>query len=107
VLDAAALIRSARRRAGRSLRDVAMRAGTSHSTLATYERGGKNPTVATLDRILRACGYEARVTLSTPARPPFDRIARGQELLDALELADSFPSRHQPSLTAPRFGPAA
>ncbi|MGH9272316.1 MAG: helix-turn-helix domain-containing protein, partial [Ilumatobacteraceae bacterium] len=41
VIDAAVLIRSARCRAGRSLRQLAAAAGTSHSTLASYERGTK------------------------------------------------------------------
>lgn len=105
MIDAAQLIRSARRRAGQSQRDLGAVAGTSHSTLATYERGGKVPTVTTLDRILRAAGFEAQVALvAQRAVPVGDRMARGQELVDALELADAFPARPADALIAPRFG---
>ena len=112
MIDAAVLIRTARLRAGRSLRQLADVAGTSHSTIATYERGAKVPTVATLGRLVRACGYEARVTLTAAGvASDEDRIQRGQELYDALELADAFPVRHAATLQAPRFawtgGPAA
>ena len=40
------------------------RAGTSHSTLAAYEAGRKVPTVETLDRVVRAAGYELAVELT-------------------------------------------
>lgn len=105
MIDAAVLIRSARLRAGRSLRQLAAAAGTSHATIATYERGAKVPTVATLDRIVRACGYEPHVTLTAAAGGASDvgRRERGQELYDALELADAFPARHAATLQAPRF----
>jgi transcriptional regulator with XRE-family HTH domain len=104
VIDAAVLIRTARLRAGRSLRQLADAAGTSHSTIATYERGAKVPTVSTLDRLVRACGYEPRVTLSAAGVASDDaRLERGQELYDALELADAFPVRHAATLLAPRF----
>lgn len=112
MIDAAVVIHSARLRAGRSLRQLAEAAGTSHSTIATYERGAKVPTVSTLDRIVRACGYEAGVTLTaTGYATDAARRQRGQELYDALELADAFPARHTAMLEAPRFawtaGPAA
>ena len=108
MIDAAVLIRSARLRSGRSLRQLAEAAGTSHSTIATYERGAKVPTVSTLDRLVRACGYEPRVTLAAAGMASDEaRLQRGQELYDALELADAFPVRHAATLQAPRFAWAA
>lgn len=107
-MDAARLIRMARRRAGLTLRELAHRAHTSHSTLAAYEQARKTPNVDTLDRILTACGYRVGVTLSP--RPPdvaADRVARGRELVEVLELAEMFPARHSPTLTAPKFGAVA
>jgi transcriptional regulator with XRE-family HTH domain len=102
-MDAATTLRSARRRAGLSLRVLAGRAATSHSTLAAYEAGRKVPTVDTLDRVLRAAGYEVAVEL-TPSVGGADRAARGRELEAALDLAAQFPARHTRVLEYPRFG---
>ncbi len=107
-MDAARLIRMARRRAGLSLRELARRARTSHSTLAAYERGRKTPNVDTLDRILTACGFHVNVTLEArPADVAVDPVARGRELVEVLDLAEMFPARHSPTLTAPKFGDVA
>jgi transcriptional regulator with XRE-family HTH domain len=108
LVDAARLIRTARRRAGLSLRELAQRAATSHSTIAAYEQGRKVPNVDTLDRLLGACGF--RVDVALTARPPevaADPAARGRELVEVLELAAMFPARHERTLDAPRFGAAA
>jgi transcriptional regulator with XRE-family HTH domain len=107
-VNAARLIRTARQRAGLSLRELAERAHTSHSALAAYEQDRKTPNVDTLDRILTACGFSVEVTLVP--RPPevaADPPARGRELLEVLELAEIFPARHSATLTAPRFGAVA
>jgi transcriptional regulator with XRE-family HTH domain len=78
-----------------------MRAGTSHSTLAAYESGRITPNADTLDRIVRAAGFTAEVALVPGAEP--DPAARGRELIEALELAAMFPTRHEAHLTFPRF----
>lgn len=62
------IVREARSRAGLGLREVARRAGTSHGTLRRYERGEVEPTVATVERIVAACGYELRVLLEPADR---------------------------------------
>ncbi len=103
-MEAAPALRSARRRAGLSLRALAARAGTSHSTLAAYEAGRKAPSVDTFERVLRAAGYELRAEL-TPAVGGPDAAARGRELVEVLDLAARFPARHSPRLDFPRFGP--
>jgi len=100
---ASSLLRSARLRAGLTLRALAMRAGTSHSTLAAYEAGRVVPSVDTLDRILRAAGFSITAELRPDEAGP-DRAARGRELLEVLELAEQFPARHAPMLGYPRFG---
>ena len=101
-MNAAAALRSARARAGLSLRELARRAGTSHPTLAAYEAGRKVPSVETFDRILRAAGYAATVEL-TPAVGGPDPSERGRELVEVLELAARFPARHAKTLRFPRF----
>ena len=79
-----------------------MRADTSHSALSAYESGRKVPSVETLDRIVRAAGYELGVEL-TPAVGGADRAARGRELVEVLDLAAQFPARHAATLDVPVF----
>lgn len=61
-MDAATLIRDGRSSAGLSQRELARLAGTSQPAIARYESGASIPTLATLDRLLEACGR--RVVLS-------------------------------------------
>ena len=101
-MDAASTLRRARRAAGLTLRSLAERAGTSHATLAAYESGRAVPGVDTLDRILRAAGYAADIELRPrPDATDADRRAKGEELLQALELASMFPARHARHLRFP------
>jgi transcriptional regulator with XRE-family HTH domain len=102
-MDAATLIRRVRVEQGLSLRDLAAKAGTSHSALAAYESGRKVPTVDTLDRIVRAAGFELTAHLA-PAVGGVDPAAGGRELIEVLELAAMFPVRVAPTLDAPVFG---
>ena len=51
-----ALIRSARIEAGLSQARLAQRLAMSQPAVAKLERPGANPTIATLDRVLRATG---------------------------------------------------
>lgn len=103
-MDTGSLIRSARRSAGLSLRELAARAGTSHATIAAYESGRSSPHVTTLDRVLRACGVALEPELASRiGATPAERAARGQELFDVLELAEMFPARHDTELPYPRF----
>lgn len=55
--SAAALLREARRRAGLSQRAAADAAGVRQPLVARIESGRQQPTLPTLDRLLRACGY--------------------------------------------------
>ncbi len=57
-IDAAALVKKARARAGLSQRALAREAGTSQSVVARIETGETSPTVATLNRLLEAAGSE-------------------------------------------------
>jgi transcriptional regulator with XRE-family HTH domain len=104
-MKASSLVHRVRARSGLSLRELARRAGTSHSTLSAYETGRKVPSVETLDRIVRAAGFVADVDLEPDVGGP-DRGARGRELVEVLELAAMFPARHARTLEVPRFGPA-
>jgi transcriptional regulator with XRE-family HTH domain len=103
VMDASATLRRARQRSGLSLRELAGRAETSHSTLSAYEAGDKIPGVATLARIVRAAGFVLDLEL-VPIVGGADPAARGRELVEALNLAAQFPARHARRLTYPSFG---
>ncbi|MEA2193428.1 MAG: hypothetical protein QOI73_3549 [Solirubrobacteraceae bacterium] len=59
------LIRDARRAAGLTQAALAARLGVSQAAIAKLEREGANPTVQTLDRVLRATGH--RLQLIAPA----------------------------------------
>jgi transcriptional regulator with XRE-family HTH domain len=102
-VDASALLRRARSAADLSLRALAHRAGTSHSTLAAYEAGRKEPSITTLERLLRAAGFELAVEMRPCIGGP-DRRARGRELAEVLNLAEQFPARHTRRLQYPVFG---
>ncbi len=107
-MNAAETVRRARLEAGLTLRALAERADTSHSTLAMYESGRKTPTTETLDRVVRAAGFaldlELRRRCSIDAHGVFDRSERGRELAEVLALAETFPARHSRRLTCPPFG---
>ncbi len=102
-MNAAEVIRTVRLQADLTLRALATRAGTSHSTIAAYESGAKTPSASTLDRIVQAAGFALDRELSLRVRGS-DRLDRGAELAAALELAAEFPARHSPSLKFPVFG---
>ena len=105
-MDAARTLRRVRATAGLSLRALAERAGTSHATLAAYEAGRAVPGVDTLDRILRAAGYASDIAVARrPDATDDERRAKGEELLQALELAAMFPARHSRRLRYPRLSP--
>lgn len=95
-------LKRARGRAGLSLRELARRAGTSHSTLLAYEQGKKVPSVETFLRIIGACGFALDLDLSPRIRER-DGVERGRELEAVLELAGAFPARPAKKLTYPRF----
>lgn len=63
------MIRASRRQAGLTQRALAERAGTTQSAVAAYETGAKQPSTATLDRLVRAAGL-AIVWRLAPASSP-------------------------------------
>ena len=98
-MDAAALLRSSRLRAGLSQRALAAAAGTSQAAIAAIESGRKQPSVATLDRLLRAAGTE--LVAADPEQAALLRRARRLE--DVLTLAEALPFRRHGGLRFPRI----
>lgn len=99
-------VRAARRRAGLTQAELAARAGTSQATVSAYERAAKQPSVATLGRLLEAAGSRLTVDPSgskvlEPSAAAHARTAR--TLADVLALAERLPVRHATELRFPRL----
>jgi transcriptional regulator with XRE-family HTH domain len=90
-VEAKTILTEARRRSGLTIRQLGRRAGTSHSAIAAYESGAKTPNTATLQRIVRGCGFDITTQLRAIG-PVEDRGQRGRELVEVLDLADQFPN---------------
>ncbi|MDQ4041801.1 MAG: helix-turn-helix domain-containing protein [Actinomycetota bacterium] len=105
-MDAAATLRDARRRAGLTQAALAARAGTSQATISAYERGSKEPSLSTFERLLAAVGArlaveEAQAPVVVPSAA---RLARsGRILEDVLALDEALPVRHDRELRFPRL----
>ncbi len=105
-MNIAGELRTARTRAGLSQVELAQRTETSQATVSAYERGRKEPSVATLERLLAALGSRLAVmpapAITVPSRARHARTAA--LLLDVLALAAELPTRHEPELRYPKLG---
>lgn len=57
-MNAARTLKYARRKAGLSQRQLADRCGVAQPAIARIESGRVDPSISTLDRLLRSCGRE-------------------------------------------------
>lgn len=62
-MTAWAILREARARAGLSQRALARQAGVAQSEIARIEAGRQEPAYRTLERLVRAAGFDLRVQL--------------------------------------------
>ena len=96
---AAVLLRRARRRREWSQAEYARRAGIPASQLCAYERSTKQPSAATLARLLLVAG----ATLGL-ADARTDQLRQAEELVDVLGLVDVVPVRDPaPQMSCPPF----
>jgi transcriptional regulator with XRE-family HTH domain len=96
---AAVLLRRARRRREWSQAEYARRAGIPASQLCAYERSTKQPSAATLARLLAAAG----ATLGL-ADTRTEQQRQAAELVDVLGLVDIVPLRTPaPQMSCPPF----
>ena len=105
-MDPATLLRRARRRRALSQSDLARRAGTSQPVVSAYENGHRDPSTATLRRLLAAAGERLVLDLAVPGSdlpPPADPAEHGARLVDVLLLADAVPHRVRPPEPMPRM----
>src|SRR3954470_15303585 len=94
-MNADVLIRSARRDAGLTQLQLAGRLGVTQAALARLERVGANPTVATLERVLRAAGRTLELGLGRPEAAIDESLIR-----EALRLSPAERIRSAERLTA-------
>lgn len=91
------LIRKARLKAGLTQRQVARRLGVTQPVIARLEQPGSNPTVETLEQVLRACDHTLDLRVrETPRnidetlvagllrRHPAERLEYFQQAYDAM-----------------------
>ena len=87
------LLREARKRAGLTQAELAARAGVPQSTIGRIESGARVPSTALLERLIRATGFELRVSLGEPdpqTESLFERTLRRtprERLADATRAA--------------------
>lgn len=60
-MSAASQVNQARRAAALSQRELSRRTGVPQSAIARIERGRQVPRADTLEKLLRACGFELRL----------------------------------------------
>jgi len=75
---ASGLLRLARSKAGMTQAELGDRAGVPASMISAYERDRRQPTLATLLRLLKAAGYELRMHL-VPYDDHDDVLAEARE----------------------------
>jgi transcriptional regulator with XRE-family HTH domain len=89
---------AARLEAGLTQRQLARRAETSASTLASYESGRREPRLSTLARLLDAAGMELRMTFD-PKDPGEEATATWFEELPA-DVRQEWVGAHQRRIDA-------
>lgn len=67
-VNAAMLLRNARRRGGITQAELARRAGVQQSVISDYERGKREPSLPTLKRLVEATGSALDVRVRRPSR---------------------------------------
>jgi len=106
-MDAASLLLAVRRRQGLTQAELAARAGTSQPVVSAYEHGRRDPSTATLRRLIEAGGERLVLEAKMPHTERMTRNdprARGDRLIDLLTLVDALPSRRRSELlNAPRL----
>ena len=104
-MDAATLVRTARLRRGLSQAELARRVGTSQPVISAYENGARDPSTATLARLIAGAGEELVLGLAergTDLPPLTTPKARSAAVVDVLLLADAIP-RRRPAERQPSF----
>jgi transcriptional regulator with XRE-family HTH domain len=90
---AARYLRSARRKAGLTQRALASRSGVPQPTIAAIEAGRQDPRARTLDRLLRAAGFDWDIHRTPGAGVDRTQIAAQLRLTPTQRVARSLETR--------------
>lgn len=91
------LLREARKRAGLTQAELARRTGRPQQSIARWEAGKVEPSLETLDQLVRACGWEL-VTDLARADPEYEsEIRRQLQLLPAARLRSTLRVEFDPN----------
>ena len=85
-MQAARILAGARRRAGLTQRELAVRSGVPGSTIARIETGSVDPRFGTLQRLLESCGETLAVTVRASAGVDIGQIRSRRALTPAERL---------------------
>jgi transcriptional regulator with XRE-family HTH domain len=107
-MDPGRLLAAARRRSRLTQAELARRAGTSQPVISAYEHGRRDPSFATLARLIEAAGERLHISAVAPVTsdlpPPRDLDEHNRRLIDVLSLADAIPHRvRSTDLAVPRM----
>jgi uncharacterized protein len=106
-MEPGTIIRAVRLRQGLTQAELALRAGTSQPVVSAYEHGRRDPTYATLRRLVEAGGEQLVLSAARPTsdlQPAADMDEHARRLRDVLTLVDAIPVRRSsPTLNAPRL----
>lgn len=83
------LVREARKRAKLTQTELGRRADVPQSTVARIESGARTPSTALVERLVRAAGFEIRVSLGEPDPGTSSLFARTLNRTPAERLADA------------------
>ncbi len=73
---------------------LAERAGVTQSVISTYENGRREPSLAALQRLVLAAGFETAVDLRPVADPPPLRERVAAARTELLEIVERFGGRN-------------
>lgn len=68
-LSSAALVRTSRTRAGLTQHQLAERAGVTQGVVSSYEANKRRPSLATVEKLVRAAGFELFIELRPTPQP--------------------------------------
>jgi transcriptional regulator with XRE-family HTH domain len=90
-MEAGSILRQARTRVGLSQRQLSRLTGVAESRISDYENGRHQPSVAMLQRLVRAAGHDLVAVPRSEERRTPDPARNGHVLADLLSFVDAVP----------------
>lgn len=94
-MEAATLIRESRRQAGLTQIALARELDVTQAAIAKLERRGSNPTITTLDRVIRATGHDLELQASRRPSSVDETLIASKLRMSPAERLAAFESSHR------------